>query len=128
MSTTPSDKHFFASLFRRKISESVNPSDSYPETPTSSTPPTTSTSLSSTPATVPTSVLQTLLLSIGPSGLLFGLNSHLSPAIFSSGPSKGEGETAARTTDSVSAWDELMSLSWKKLFLTIFKIELEDRG
>ena len=43
VSTTPSDI-FFSSLLRRRISESVNPSDSYPETPTSSTPPTRSTS------------------------------------------------------------------------------------
>ena len=43
------------------------------------------------------------------------LLASLSPATFSFGTSKGEGETAARTTNLVFAWDELMSSSTMKL-------------
>ena len=80
VSTTPSDTLFFASLFRRRFCESVKPSDSYPETPTSSTPPTTSTSSSSssTFASVPVSVSHTPPTSFGPSGPPTGLSSPLS--------------------------------------------------
>ena len=107
---TPSDT-FFPSLLRRRISESVNPSDSYPESPTSSTPPTTSTSSSSSfaSASVPASVSHTPPTSIGPSRPPTGLSSPLSPVTFSSGTTKWEGETAAWTADLLSTWDELIS-------------------
>ena len=110
VSTTPSDTFFFASLFRRRISESVNPSDSYPETPTSSTPTTTSTPSSSsfTSASVPASVSHTPPTSVGPSGHPTGLSSPPSPATFSSGTAKGERETVAWTADLLSAWDEFL--------------------
>ena len=48
-------------------------------------------------------------ISTGPSGPPTGLSSPLSPATFSSGTTKGEGETAAWTADLLSAWDELTS-------------------
>ena len=102
--------------FQHSISESVSPSDSYPETPTSSMPPTTSTSSSTTSASLPASVLQTSPSSTGSSGPPYD-----SPANFSSGALKSEGKTATRTTDSVSAWDELMSSSRKTLFSSSFQ-------
>ena len=45
----------------------------------------------------------------------------LFPLFFSWETSKREGETANRTTDSVSAWDELMSLSQMTLFSDILR-------
>ena len=118
--------HFFVSLLRRKISENVKPADSYPDTPTLSTPPTTSTSSSSTSAAVPASVSHTPPSSIGPSAPPTGLSSPPSPAIFFSRASKGEGETAARITDSVSAWDELMSSSRMTLFSDTFRNQIRS--
>ena len=124
VSSTPSDT-FFSSLLRRRISESVNPSDSYPETPTSSTPPTTtSSSSSSTSASVPASVLHTPLTSVCPSGPPTGLSPPLSPATFSSGTAKGEGEAAVWTADLLSARDELSIISdvQQFLFVCIFRL------
>ena len=111
VSTTASDTFFFASLFRRRISESVNASDSYKGTPTSSTPPTTLTSSysSCTSAQVTASVSHTSPTSVGPSGPLTGLSSPLYPVTFSSGTSKEGGETSAWTADFLSSWDELTS-------------------
>ena len=106
------------SLSDTRISESVKPSDSYPETPRSSTPTTTSTSSSSssTSASVPASISHTPPTSIGPSGHPTGLSSPLSPATFSSGISKVGGETGAWTTYSVSTSDEPWSPSRMMLF------------
>ena len=78
VSAIPSDTLFFVSLFRRTIFESVKHSDSYLETPTSSAPPTTSTSLSSTSASVPDFVSQTPPSSVCLSGPPAGLSSSLS--------------------------------------------------
>ena len=123
-SDTPSDTSFFTSLFRRSISESVNPSDSYPETPTSSAQPTTSTSSSSssTSASVLAPVSHTPPTSVGPSEHPTGLSSPLSlRAKFSSGTSKGEGETAAPTNDFLSAWDRQISSSKMTLYSDILR-------
>ena len=100
VSMTPSDT-LFSSLLRRRISESVNPSDSYPGSPTSSTPPTTSTSSSSSSASasVPASVSHTPLTSIGPSRPPTGLSLPLSPATFSSGTTTG-----GRGNNNLNSW------------------------
>ena len=45
---------------------------------------------------------------------------RLAPATFSSGASKGEEEAAARTNDSMSSWNELMSSSRMTLFSDVF--------
>ena len=121
VSTTPSNT-FFPSLLRRRISESVNTSDSYPESPTSSTPPTTSTSSSSSSssASVPASVSHKPPTSIGPSRPPAGLSSPLSPATLSSKTTTGEGEPTAWTADLLSTWDELISARKMTLSSDIF--------
>ena len=92
MSMTCSDT-LFPGLLRRRISDNVNPSDSYPDSPTSSTPPTTSTSSSSSSASasVPASVSHTPPTSKGlsrpPTGLSSPLQQH-----FLRGQQQGEGK------------------------------------
>ena len=112
VSTTPSDTFFLVSLFWRRISESVKPSESYAETPNSSTPPTTSTSSSSSPTSVamPASVSYAPPTAFGPSGYPTGLSSPVSlSSNYLFGDIKKEGETSARKTDLLSAWDKLFS-------------------
>ena len=58
---------------------------------------------------------------IGPSGPPTGFSSPLSPSSFSSGTSTEEGETAARTTNLVSAWDKLLSSSKMTLSFDILR-------
>ena len=115
------DTLFLVSFFRRRISESVKPSDSNPETPTLSKPPTTSTSLSSTSASLPASVSHTPVSSNAPSGPSTGLYLPLSNNFLFRDIKR---KTAARTTDSVSAWDELMSSTRMTLFLEMLRIEI----
>ena len=118
VSTTPSDTFLFASLFRWRISDSVKSLTLVPRDPNLVN--------STNNINVFIFVLHICLRarlrlthtayfiwSIWTSHrtLLASLSSN-----FSSGTSKGEGETAARTIELVSAWDELISS--RKMTLT----------
>ena len=116
------------SLLPQRISDSVNPSDSYLEPPTSATPPTTSTSSSSTSTSVPAFVSHTSLFSTVCSGLPTGLSLPPSPNSFLFRGINGKRGTAASltvttTTDSVSGLDELMSSSRITLFFDIDQVQ-----
>ena len=124
----PRPQFFFAFLFLRKISDSVNPSDLFTETLTSATSPTLCTSSFSTSAPLSASLSHTSLSSTNRSGSSIGNSSPLFPTVFSQGASMWRGETAVSltlkpTTDPVSAWDELMSASRMTLFSDIVQVQ-----
>ena len=73
----------------------------------------------------PQSRIRRLLQSVSPD---LPQDSPLSPATFSSGTIKGEGETAAWTADLVSTWDESTSARRMTLSSDILHKLMEERG
>ena len=123
MSTAPSGTLFFVNLFRRRIPENIEPSDSYRDP-------------NLVNATNNINVL-ILVLHICLHGSLHlthtayfiwslwtshrTLPASLSPAPFFSGTPTGEGETADRATDLLSVWDEQISSSKMTLSSDMFR-------
>ena len=128
MSTTKTRGVLFESLFLRKIFDSMNPSDSYPKTPTPGTPPLISTSSSSALTSEPASASHTTPFSTGRSGPPTGLSLHRCRTAFSSGASKRMSEKAASVTvtsetETESTWDHLMSLSRMTSFSDLVQVQ-----
>ena len=129
VSATTSDTIFFTSLFPRTISESVNPSESYPETPTWSRPLTRSTSSSCRSASVPAFLQHTSLPSAVPSGPPTGLSAPLSlHQLFPQGHQNWKGRQQLKQLIQFP-----LELNWClqagwNFFSTILENKFEERG
>ena len=124
-------RHFsFRHSLSTRTSDCVKLFDLHVETSISASPPTTSSSSSSTSASVIASASHTS--STSRSGSPTGHGSPLLTTLFS-GASRGKRDTGTTvtvtpTTDSVTAWDEMMSSSRMTLLSERFAFKFEEHG